>query len=223
MARTKKASPTLALQITEAQHERAVASASGGCLIADAIKEQYPNLTGITVDMATIRVSDRDLGLRYTYLTPPLAQHLLLAFDQGWPNPTETVVIKRAVKVTPITRSPAAAAATDAQREVRRLEYKSRVDAGEKLTPRELAAYDKVSNPKPRPERPATPGPVEVFEDENRGTVVYGGKAPVQGPAHPNLLRGRDRHFGAKLADPGQAFHEAVEAAVAERLGEKPA
>ena len=41
----------------------------------------------------------------------------------------------------------------------------------------------------------------------------------MQGKPHPNLLRGRNRHFGAKLADPGQAFHDAVEAAVAERMG----
>ena len=42
-----------------------------------------------------------------------------------------------------------------------------------------------------------------------------------QGEAHPNLLRGRDRHFGAKLADPGEAFREAVEAAVADRLAKQ--
>ena len=57
--------------------------------------------------------------------------------------------------------------------------------------------------------------------DENRGTVVYGGRPLPQGEAHPNLLRGRDRHFGAKLADPGEAFREAVEAAVADRLAKQ--
>ena len=40
------------------------------------------------------------------------------------------------------------------------------------------------------------------------------------GEPHPNLLRGHDRHFGAKLANPGVVFEEAVAAEVAERLGQ---
>ena len=52
----------------------------------------------------------------------------------------------------------------------------------------------------------------------NHGAVVLGGDPLVQGPPHPNLLRGRDRHFGAKVARPGLAFEEAVEAAVSQRL-----
>ena len=65
-----------------------------------------------------------------------------------------------------------------------------------------------------RQERPANYGPADVKVDDNRGTVVYGGSAIPLGKTHPNLLRGRDRHFGAKLADPGKVFNEAVEAAV---------
>ena len=53
----------------------------------------------VSVDMATIRASDRKAGVRYVYLTPPAAQHLLLSFDQGWRQPTEEVIVKRAVKV----------------------------------------------------------------------------------------------------------------------------
>jgi len=43
----------------------------------------------------------------------------------------------------------------------------------------------------------------------------------MQGEPHPNLLRGRDRHYGAKLADPGQVFRDAVEEAVAQHLAER--
>lgn len=206
----KHSSPTLTVQITAEHHARAVKSASGGCLIADAIKEQYPQFTGVTVDMATIRVSDRKAGVRYTYLTPPVAQHLLLSFDQGWPQPTEQVIVKRAVKITPITNS----RRHTAGREARLRELEAKEARGEELLAREKDALTKLRSRGPRP---STTGPVDVHIDE-RGAVVHGGNNLPQGKSHPNLLRGRDRHFGAKLADPGQAFNDAVDAAVAERL-----
>lgn len=221
MARNKYGSPTLELDITPEQHERAVESASGGCLIADAIKSQYPELTGVTVDMATIRVTDRKKGQRYVYLTPPVAQHLLLSFDQGWPQSADHVTIKRAVKVSPITRnrkgpnSAVAAAERRAQR-IAELEVKKQ-ESG--LTKREEGTLKRMLSAKPAPTRPTSHGPAEVSV-RSEGVVVSGGVPIPQGPAHPNLLRGRDRHFGAKLADPGKAFNDAVEAAVANRLGQ---
>lgn len=214
MARTKFASPTLDLQITPEQHERAIKSASGGCLIADAIKEQYPQFSGVTVDMATIRVSERKTGKRFTYLTPPSAQHLLLSFDQGWPQSTERIMIKRAVKITPIRT---ASSRKKIKREARKAELEAKVAAGEPLTRSERASLTKLQK---ELDRPVGQVPAEVKVTDNRGTVVYGGQEIPQGPAHPNLLRGRDRHFGAKLADPGDAFREAVDAAVAERLAQ---
>lgn len=174
--------------------------------------------------MATIRASDREAGKRYTYLTPPAGQHLLLAFDQGWPNPTEQLVIKRAVKVTPIIRpknGPRSAPGAVERREERKAALQAKLDAGETLTHGEKVALSRMRNAKPAPDRPTSEGPVEVKVDENRGTVVYGGKPAVLGDPHPNLLRGSDRHFGAKLADPGEAFREAVDAAVAERLAKQ--
>ena len=69
MSRKRKTSPTLQLAIGQEQIDRAVQSNSGGCLIADAIKAQYPELTHVTVDMATVRVTDKQRGERYTYLT----------------------------------------------------------------------------------------------------------------------------------------------------------
>jgi hypothetical protein len=220
MARRKKfGSPTLEVQITPENHERAVESASGGCLIADAIKEQYPHLSKVTVDMATIRASDREQGVRFTYLTPPPAQHLLLAFDQGWPQPaTDRIMLRRAVKITPITRNPGAAQKAATRRAERLAELEQKVGAGEQLTKGERIALTRLRNAPAAPERPATQGHAEVKVDAAGRTVVEGGMPAVQGPAHPNLLRGRDRHFGAKLADPGRAFQEAVDAAVAERL-----
>jgi hypothetical protein len=219
-------SPRLDLTITEEQRERAIRSNSGGCLIADAIKSQYPHLTNVVVDMATIRVSDRARGERYTYLCPPLAQHVLLSFDQGWSNPTEALTIERAVKVDPITRSKPSAphrVKRAERRAERRAQLEEREARGETLAAGDRHALSQMRNADakpPAPERPSRRGKPEAT-GTGRALVVRGGQPLVQGEPHPNLLRGRDRHFGAKLADPGQAFREAVEAALAEREQEQ--
>jgi hypothetical protein len=214
MARNKRSSPVLSLAITQDQYDHAVQSASGGCLIADAIKEQYPELVNVSVDMATIRVSDRKRGERYIYLAPPAAQHVLLAFDQGWPNPVDQLTIKGAVQILPITRS----GHTPERRAARLRELEEREAAGT-LTRQERSGLTRMRK---RPSgRPSAIGPAKVTTERGKITV-RGGRPIVQGPAHPNLLRGRDRHFGAKLADPGQAFRDAVEAELARRAGAVP-
>ena len=220
--RNKVTSPTLQLTISEERHEQAVRSRSGACLIADAIKEQYPHLSGIVVDMATIRVSDRAKGLRYTYLTPPTAQHLLLAFDQGWNKAVDSLRIRQAVKIDAITRSPNDRQTKAEHREARLAELNEKLDRGEELTRVEKSSLSRMTNPnrKPSPPRPPSVGPVkDVIASRGNGpATVVGGRRMKQGEAHPNLLRSRNRHFGAKLADPGVAFQEAVDQAVAQHL-----
>ena len=56
---------------------------SGHCMIADAIKKALPMMTAVTVDLQTIRFSDRVKGVRYIYLLPAFAQKQLLRFDYG--------------------------------------------------------------------------------------------------------------------------------------------
>jgi hypothetical protein len=224
MARTaRKSSPTLALNIGEEQFDRAVKSDSGRCLIADAIRAQYPHLTKIWVDMATIRVTDTKRGQRFTYLTTPAAQFLLLSFDQGWPKPpTDQLTIRGAVQIRSILRYRARASEVRERGEARLAELKAKQAAGETLTKGERIAYTKLTNHRPAPERPASQGPREVSERDGHVTI-HGGRGLPAGPAHPNLLRNQDRHYGAKLADPGVAFREAVDKAVAERLAAEPA
>ena len=223
MARSKHGSPTLVLKITDEQIDTAIQSNSGGCLIADAIRNQYPHYTGVVVDMATVRLTDRKAGVRYTYLTPPPAQHCLLSFDQGWPNPVPEVTLRRAVKITKVIHSPKQVADNKAARAVRIATLEAKAESGEPLTTverRSLSASRRYAAAE-RPMRPSARGrsDVKVTDGgENHGAVVAGGLPLPQGPAHPNLLRGRDRHFGAKLADPGQAFREAVAKGVAEEL-----
>lgn len=225
MPKTPHSSPTLKLTIPQDQYERSVQSNSGGCLVADAIKRQFPEMTNVVVDMATIRFSDRKRGVRYTYLTPEEAQHVLLAYDQGWTNPFNEVTIKRAVVITPIVRAkkgPSSIAATTKRRATRKKELEAKVAKGQPLTAGEKRALGRVSKAKPAPKRPSTVGKADVKVDEGRHQkpVRVGGKPIVQGEAHPNLLRGRDRHFGAKMSSPGVAFEKAVEEAVTQRMAQ---
>jgi hypothetical protein len=216
-------SPTLDLEISADVVNAAVQSQSGGCLIADAIKRQYPQYTAVSVDMATIRFSDRAKGVRYTYLTSPQAQQVLLFFDQGWRNPVESLRVMRAVKVTAIT---AGSARIVAERNAKRETILAKREAGEPLTTGEKkslslhAAHAAAGVP---PEgRPTTKGPAQIV-NVGGAPVVVGGKPLERGmnAPHPNLLRGRNRHFGAKVADPGVVFREAVDEAVAARLAEQ--
>lgn len=210
--------PRLDIEITDEQLNRAIKSNSGGCLIADAIKAQYPNLSRVSVDMATIRVTDSARGVRYTYLTPQDAQHILLSFDQGWPIPIRKLTIRRAIHIAAAGASSPDAPSRREQRErtrARITELERREAAGEELTPIERGTLTRSRSLKARNKTTLGPRTVEILDDS---PIVVGGRAPVVGDAHPNLLRSRNRHFGAKLADPGEAFRNAVDVAVEQRL-----
>ena len=171
MARNKHSSPLLQLTISEEQVAQAVQSNSGGCLIADAIKKQYPNLVNVTVDMATIRVSDRKRGERYIYLTPPAAQHVLLSFDQGWPNPADELTIKGAVQIVPIRQAgdrPQQARAT------RGAEGRAAGTAGRRRDPHTCRPRGTDQAQQEALDRPSSAGPAEVATHRGRVTVRGG-------------------------------------------------
>lgn len=56
---------------------------SSHCMIAEAIRDVIPAAHSIAVDLQTIRFSLPEKRLRYTYLTPRIAQTALVQFDQG--------------------------------------------------------------------------------------------------------------------------------------------
>lgn len=75
--------PQLNFPVTAEIIETAVPKDSAHCMIADGLKAAMPKATDVSVDLATIRFSDRESGRRYIYLTPPVAQVSLLKFDHG--------------------------------------------------------------------------------------------------------------------------------------------
>jgi hypothetical protein len=71
------------IDVSQETIDQATRADSSHCMIADAIKEQVPGATTVSVDLQTIRWSDRKKGVRYVYLTPAEAQVALIKFDQG--------------------------------------------------------------------------------------------------------------------------------------------
>jgi hypothetical protein len=73
----------IVFEVTEEIINHAVARSSGHCVIADAIRASVPDASYVSVDLQTIRFTDRARGKRYIYLTPAYAQRVLVDFDQG--------------------------------------------------------------------------------------------------------------------------------------------
>ena len=213
----------LQVEITEENYKRAVTAASGGCIVADAIKAAYPKFHTVKVNVATIRVTDRETGEKGMYLTPPSVGQTLLYFDQGWDEKKlpKKLRIRELVRVTPITRSESSKKRDAAARVKRLAELESKEASGAELTRDETRSLTLLRNPKPTPDRPTSEGKGKA-EGTERNPVIRGGRdKAVEGSAkNPNLLAGRTRHFGAKLAEPSQVFKEAVEKETAKRISE---
>jgi hypothetical protein len=73
----------LTVEVTQEDIDKGIARDSTKCVIADAIRRQNPGFQRVSVDLATIRISDPKRGLRCLYFTPPSLQKIIIATDQG--------------------------------------------------------------------------------------------------------------------------------------------
>jgi hypothetical protein len=95
-------SPQVRVIVTPETIARSMPANSKACMLAESIKEAFPNAKTVSVDLQSCRFTDPDRGLRYTYLTPRTAQKALIDFDQGiQPQPFE-ITLKNAH----VTRAP---------------------------------------------------------------------------------------------------------------------
>lgn len=210
--------PVLQPEITEEHYNRAITGASGGCLVADAIKRQYPQFSRVDVDVATIRVTDKERGVRFIYLTPQPVQEALLFFDQGIHEESlpKKLIIRQVAKIVPITRSASMIRITAQQREIRRAELEDKEQKGETLTNFEKRSLSKLRNPKESTPRPVSHGPGAIVEGPDDSMIRVGrvGIGSKTLKTNPNLLAGRNRHFGAKTAVPSEVYKKQLEADV---------
>jgi hypothetical protein len=76
-------SPQVTIEITQTILDEAIPRDSKHCMIAETISRTIPNARNVLVDTSTIRWSDPDKGLRYTYLTPGVVRDAIFKFDFG--------------------------------------------------------------------------------------------------------------------------------------------
>jgi hypothetical protein len=205
-------SPTLIAEITSETYKTAVQAESGACLAADAIEERYPQYKA-DVDVATTTIKDPKRGLKFIYLTPQKIGNLLVGFDQGWLEKELPIKLRiaNAIKIVRMTRSRSDQKMSAEKRAARLAELEAKEKSGEKLTPLEKRSLKKMRDTnKKSVERPTNPGPSEIVTTTDGREVVVGGK-PIKKPKNPNLLRGRNRIFGAKTATPAKVFQTALE------------
>jgi len=99
----KPRSPRVRLEVTDELIQAAVPKDSNHCMIAEAVKIAFPEARAIAVDLATIRFSDPKKQLRYTYMTPRIAQVALVNFDQKR-KPEPFTFLLRGAQVTHVGR-----------------------------------------------------------------------------------------------------------------------
>lgn len=87
------------VSITAEMIERAKQRDSSHCMIAEGIRLAIPEARNVSVDLATMRFTDRTKGRRYLYLTPSSAQQALINFDQGNEVQPFTMRLQRAAQV----------------------------------------------------------------------------------------------------------------------------
>ena len=124
MSGKKPLSPAVKIALTKELIEDSKQRDSSHCMIAEAVKAAYPDATYVSVDLQTIRFTDPGKHLRYTYLTPRIAQIALIDFDQGNTPEPFTFTLRRAQ----VTRS----GGTQQRRKLSEAELAQRKEAGMK-------------------------------------------------------------------------------------------
>jgi hypothetical protein len=183
--------PKLDFEVTAEVIERSIPAHSGHCMIADGLKAAMPHATDVSVDLATIRYTDRKARRRYVYLTPPDAQDALLDFDNGV-RPEPFSVAAHAAQIRDL---PAA---------------KPKKAVKDKKIPLTKSGGDEPKDEKiPLTETPAEPSKRKMATVMNNpaggGTVPIkvGGNLPAMGAlaggaGSHNARTGRERRFGLR-------------------------
>jgi hypothetical protein len=75
--------PRIFISVTKGVVAESTQRNSNHCMVAEALKEKYPQLTHISVDIQTIRATNKKKRERYVWLTPRVVQKMIIDFDAG--------------------------------------------------------------------------------------------------------------------------------------------
>jgi hypothetical protein len=145
-------------------------------MIAEAVKAAYPDARSVSVDLATIRFSDPTQGLRYTYLTPRIAQVELVMFDRGTKPEPFQFQLRNGMVTMAGTRRPPKKPSTKEAREILGRNF----EKAAKVSPTRRAAVVRGENDKVTPDR------------------IGGSTPPLQKGARDDVPFSRRRAFGLR-------------------------
>jgi hypothetical protein len=75
--------PRVRVKVSDETIEGSKKRNSSHCMTAEGVRASFPGATHVSVDIQTIRFTDKAAGARYTYLTPRAVQVAIIRFDQG--------------------------------------------------------------------------------------------------------------------------------------------
>lgn len=75
--------PQITVEVTAKRINEGAKRNSNHCMVAESLKDSYPKLNYIAVDIQTIRATDRKKKERYIWLTPRSVQEMIINFDRG--------------------------------------------------------------------------------------------------------------------------------------------
>lgn len=190
--------------VTEEVIAKSVQRDSSHCMIADAVRESIPDVIRVSVDLQTIRFTNRKTHKRYVYLTPRRAQVELIRFDQGLEPEPFSMVLQRPQIIEIPRRSPNRD--SKEQREAKAAEEIVSDEAAlavadeEESTSIEEGAVETVEAEKPKAGRPkgSKARNAAQIKDANPNARPYrtGGRTPPT--AVLSDTKGRIREFGLK-------------------------
>lgn len=92
-------SPRLTVTVTAEHIQLGKRGSSTRCMVAEAIREQFPQFMNPSADIQTIRFSDPVRQLRYVYLTPYEPHLAMVLFDTGITPKPFAFTLKRASQI----------------------------------------------------------------------------------------------------------------------------
>ena len=187
-------------EVTQDDIDSALRADSAHCVIADTIARAVGKRR-VHVDLQTITFSDPSKGQRLTYLTPPICQDHLLAFDQGEDIHPFTFQLKRPIQVRKMSVGGGSSGPIAHASRVERLsELRAKRDAGEHLTRGDKAALTRMENTGDLdPSLTVQPKVVQTYAE---GRPIIQGGRPMPKAVLSNG-KGRVRQYGLRQAKPG--------------------
>lgn len=204
-ARARVRVPRIDFEIDQDTINRSVARDSAHCMLSEALQQARPTARNINCDLAHMRFTDPEKNLRYTYLTPRVAQIALIYFDRGITPKPFRVRLRNAAVITRTRGHQPGAPPSDAsaRRAANIAAAKAKYDAFKGASddePFEISPQRKDELLRAMEDPKANLGFAVMLDqagggrkNEGVGTVV-GGRAPA---SVGNLAR--KRRFGARL------------------------